>query len=305
MSMIDDAVRAFASRHWGVFHREVATRAGATEDVRSTKVVSGEWVRVGAAGYRIGGAPLAWRGFLQAAVWDGGDRALVSHESAAQLHRFPGFDQSEVHILVPKSLDHVCTIATVHESRRFALVRSTTVDRLPVVAREETLVHIAPGLRFPRLDWLLDELVLARRVDLARLQRVFVQLSPGCHKLRVLRGILEDRKPGDPILESKLEKKFLDVVTTAGLPPFSKQVNLPGRDERPGRVDFLWPDVKLIVEVDGRRWHTRRADFERDSRRRLSMLRLGYPTAVVTWLMLAEEPDQVCADLLAARSNAA
>jgi very-short-patch-repair endonuclease len=63
--------------------------------------------------------------------------------------------------------------------------------------------------------------------------------------------------------------------------------------------------VKLIVEADGRRWHTRRADFDRDARRDLFALARGYRTAHVTWAMLTGDPDEVCHDLLEARASAA
>jgi hypothetical protein len=304
-SDLDQLARKWAPAHHGVFRRKWVWDAGATERMVQYRIATGAWVPVGAAALLIAGAPLTWHGRLQAALWDGGDSALVSHASAAQLHRFPGYYASEVEILVPKSLDHVCTIARIHESRRFEQVRTTVRDGLPVVAPEDTLVHLGPTVRLKRLDWLVDELAVGNKVSLPLLHQAFADLSPGCRGMRLLRGVLKDRLPGEPIPESRLEQLFLDVVTTHGLPPFEQQVNLPGRDHQPGRVDFLWRDVKLIVEVDGRRWHTRRADFERDSRRRLAMLRSGYATAPVTWLMLTEEPDQVCDDLLAARSAAA
>jgi very-short-patch-repair endonuclease len=301
-SDLDRLAREWASKHHGVFRRQWALDAGATPRMLKRRVQDAIWVPVGAAAFLIGGAPLIWEGRLQAAAWDGGDRTLVSHASAAQLLRFPGFYADEVHILVPKSMDHVCTIADVHESRRFDRVRSTTRDGLPMVAPEDTLVHLAPQLRLRRLDWLLDELVAGRKVNLPLLHKVFAELSPGCKGMKIMRGVLKDRLPGEPVPESMLERKFLDIVTARGLPPFQRQVNIPGRDQRPGRVDFLWPDVRLIVEVDGRRWHTRRADFERDSRRRLAMRAHGYSTVPVTWLMLTEEPDEVCNDLLSARA---
>ncbi len=242
---------------------------------------------------------------MQAAVWDGGERTLLSHTSAARLLRFPGYYDDAVEILVPKSMDHVCTIADVHESRRFDRVRSIIRDGLPLVAAEDTLIHLAPRLRLKRLEWLVDELVAGKKANLPLLHRAFAELSPGCKGMKVIRGVLKDRSPGEPVAESQLERKFIEVVTARGLPPFQRQVNIPGRDHRPGRVDFLWPDIKLIVEVDGRRWHTRQADFERDSRRRLAMRGRGYSTVPITWLMLTEEPDETCADLLAARGHAA
>jgi very-short-patch-repair endonuclease len=302
---IDSTVRRLAEKQYGVFSRVQADTAGARGLMRHQRVEAGRWVPVGAAGYRMAGAPMTWRGLLLAALWDAGPRSMICGAAAAQLHRWPGYTHDVVEVLVPKSLDHLCQIATIRESRRYELVRSTVVGGIPVTAPEDTLVHLARSLRFRRTDWLVDELLGAKKIDLATLQRVFADLSPGCRGMRALRATLQDRTPGDPIPNTELEKLFLGVVTSRGLPRFERQVNIPGRDQRPGRVDFFWPDVRLIVEVDGRRWHTRVRDFERDSKRRLAMLANGYPTAPVTWAMLTEEPDQVCADLLAARHHAA
>ncbi|MBA3653031.1 MAG: hypothetical protein H0W70_02430 [Actinobacteria bacterium] len=302
---IDERLRRLAERQYGVFSFDQTEAQGADPYLRSQRLLARRWIAVGAAAYRMAGAPSTWRGLLLAAHWDAGRRSLVSHASAAQLHGWPGFADSPVEILVPKSLDHVCTIAHVRETRRFDLVRTTTVGLLPLVAPSDTLVHVAPTLRFRRLEWLVDELVGAKSVDLKRLHAAFNTLSPGCRGLRGLRALLEDRSPGDPIPNTELEKLFLKVVTARGLPRFERQINLPGREQAPpGRVDFLWPDVRIIVELDGRRWHTRVRDFERDSERRTHWLGLGYATAPVTWARLSTSPDDVCADLLSARRRA-
>ena len=262
---VDVAVRRLAAEQDGVFRRQQAKDVGATPSLIKERVLAGRWIPIGADAFLMGGAPLTWRARLRAAIWDAGDEALVSHGAAAQLHRFPGFTGNAIEVLVRKSLDHVCTVARVHESRRFALIRSSNVRGIPATRAEETLFHVAPSLRFKRLDWLVDELVAARRVDLGALHRVYVSLSPGCRGLRPLRTVLDDRAPGDPVPESRLERLFLKVADQYRLPPFRRQVPFEGRDRRPGRIDFLWPEVRLIVEADGRRWHTRRADFDRDA----------------------------------------
>jgi hypothetical protein len=268
-------------------------------------VKTGRWVRVGAAGFRHAEAPPTWRGTLRAAVWDAGPRALVSHAAAAQVYRFPGFTENLVEVLVPKSLDHRCVIANVHESRRFDRVRQRQMWGIPCVAPADTLVHVAPRLMLKRLAWLTDELLLGKKFDLRALNTAFGQLAPGCEGMSGLRAVLHDHADGDPIPESQLERYFLKVAAAFGLPPLTRQVNVPGRDQRPGRVDFMWHGVRLIIELDGRRWHARFADFDRDHKRDLHFLSLGYPTARITWTMLTEEPATVAADLLEARRQAA
>lgn len=302
---IDEQLARVASRYDHVFTREHAEAAGADKRVRHRRVASGLWVRVGANAFRFATTPLTWRGQLWASYWDAGRRSYISHDAAAQTARFPGYTDNAVHVLVPRALDHVCTIATVHESRRFDLVKAQTSRGLPVVAPADTLVHIAPGLRYARLSWLTDELLLARRIALRELADALDRLGPGCRGLRPLRAVVADHSPGEPVPESELEGRFLDVARRFGLPEFERQVALPGRDEQPGRVDFIWRDVKLIVELDGRRWHARFADFDRDHRRDLHWLSRGYRTARITWSMLLLDPEGVCAELLAARLSVA
>jgi len=300
---IDETLQRFAKRQDHVFSRTQAEDVGADQEYRSRRLQSGLWEPVGAAAYKHAAAPLTWRGRLRAAVWDAGINALGSHDAAAQAYRFPGFTSNEVHILVPKSLDHVCKIATVHESRRFELVHQRPMWGIPMVAPADTLVHIAPQLQFKRLVWLTDELLFGKKFDLRALNAAFARLAPSCKGMKGLRAVLNDHAPGAPVPESKLERAFIEFAKQYKLPPMSRQVNIPGRDHRPGRVDFFWPDVRLIIELDGRRWHARFEDFDRDHKRDLHFLAMGYPTARITWTMLTEDPDSVAEDLLGARES--
>ena len=302
---VDERLFQLARRQDNVFSRDQAEAEGADAWFRSRRLRAKRWSVVGAKAYCPTGVRVPWRGLLRAAVWDAGPNALVSHAAAAQVFRFPGFSANAVEVLVPKSLDHVCRIARVHESRRFELVHPRMMWGIPVVAPADTLVHIAPTLMLKRLSWLTDELLLGKKIDLRSLNAAFARLAPGCRGMRGLRAVIHDHVDGEPVPESKLERRFIEFAEQYGLPPFRRQVNVPGRDQRPSRVDFMWPDVRLIIELDGRRWHARFADFDRDHKRDLHFLGLGYPTARVTWTMLSEDPDGLAVDLLEARKAAA
>ena len=62
-------------------------------------------------------------------------------------------------------------------------------------------------------------------------------------------------------------------------------------------VDVLWPDAKLVVEVDGYAFHSTRAAFERDRRRDGELQAAGYRVLRLTWRQLADEPEAVVASL--------
>ena len=55
-------------------------------------------------------------------------------------------------------------------------------------------------------------------------------------------------------------------------------------------MDRAWAEAMLIVEYDGRRWHTRRAEIDRDHRRDLEASALGWHPLRLTWEQLASDP---------------
>jgi very-short-patch-repair endonuclease len=65
-------------------------------------------------------------------------------------------------------------------------------------------------------------------------------------------------------------------------------------------VDFLWPAQRLVVEVDGFRFHSSRATFERDRERDAVLAASGYTVVRVTWRQLVDEPEAVVARIAAA-----
>src|SRR4051794_40952203 len=99
----------------GFFSTAQATAAGLSEYQRRRRLRSGAWVETADGVQRLAGIPTTWRGALQAALLDAGDRSLITHGAAARLEGFPTYNVPSVDVLVPYGLDHECRIATVHE----------------------------------------------------------------------------------------------------------------------------------------------------------------------------------------------
>jgi very-short-patch-repair endonuclease len=59
------------------------------------------------------------------------------------------------------------------------------------------------------------------------------------------------------------------------------------------RVDFAYPDLRIAIEVDGYRWHSGRARWERDLGRRNDLTALGWRVVHVTSSDLAHRPDRI------------
>lgn len=68
-----------------------------------------------------------------------------------------------------------------------------------------------------------------------------------------------------------------------------------GRELRPYRIDFAWPDCRLAVEVDGRSYHSSDGAFEGDRERRVNMQTAGWTVMEFTWRYLAVDPGAAAA----------
>jgi very-short-patch-repair endonuclease len=65
----------------------------------------------------------------------------------------------------------------------------------------------------------------------------------------------------------------------------------------PFTVDFLWPQRRLVVEVDGWEAHRTRSAFEADRERDTQLKLLGYEVVRFTWRQVSERPAHVASTL--------
>ena len=61
-------------------------------------------------------------------------------------------------------------------------------------------------------------------------------------------------------------------------------------DRGPCCPDFLWPDLRLIVETDGARTHNTDTAFHADRRRDVELRVQGYETLRFTWDHVLHDP---------------
>lgn len=96
------------------------------------------------------------------------------------------------------------------------------------------------------------------------------------------------REGGPQWTRSEAERRMLRLVREARLPRPVTNRRVEGWP-----ADFLWQHQRLIVEVDGYRFHSHRAAFERDRKRDAAHVLAGYRVIRVTWHQLCEEPVAV------------
>jgi hypothetical protein len=109
--------------------------------------------------------------------------------------------------------------------------------------------------------------------------------------------MLRRYESGRAIPASKTERLLFDGLDAAGEPLPIPQHPHPGRHPTRGCTDGTYPDAKLIVEGDGRRWHTRIADVKRDRERDNEASRAGYHTLRFLYEHLVADIDDVVATI--------
>jgi hypothetical protein len=124
------------------------------------------------------------------------------------------------------------------------------------------------GGRTKRLGVALDDAVVAGRtsyVEVGECLRIVAKRGkPG---VRTLTAILDERGPGHVPPASQLERELDELLVRFCLPEGQRQYPHPGRQFITGCVDRAYADARLILESDGRRWHTRIQDLKRDHER--------------------------------------
>jgi very-short-patch-repair endonuclease len=97
---------------------------------------------------------------------------------------------------------------------------------------------------------------------------------------------------------------MLAALAAGGLPPPVRQMALPGAGAVEGLVDAAYAECRLILEADGRRWHTRVRDLSRDHARDAEAARAGWQTLRFLHETITRHPEEDCmvvADVRAAR----
>jgi very-short-patch-repair endonuclease len=102
----------------------------------------------------------------------------------------------------------------------------------------------------------------------------------------------------DPEAGSVLESVLRVRMVLAGISGFATQVRLQARSgAHLLRVDFCFADARLVVEVDGQKWHQ---DVVRDRRLDNSLAALGWRVLRYTWAEVVHGSEAVLAEIAAA-----
>jgi len=250
------------------------------------RVEAGRLHRLYPGVYSVGTADPGPLGHLLSAVFASGKRVLLSHRSAAVLHRLLEPKPGAIDVTVPGKNASVRNGIRRHSTRNLSPADTTTRLGIPCTTVERTLIDLA-AIRSPELERAVEEAFVKKLIGRTRMQEALDRTTgrTGSAELtRLLAGLL----PQLPFTRSELERRFLKLIASANLP--MPTVN---RHRNAHRVDFQWDTAKLVVETDGRGVHDNPYAFEEDRRRDLDLELAGWRVIRLTWRQVAEERERV------------
>jgi very-short-patch-repair endonuclease len=108
----------------------------------------------------------------------------------------------------------------------------------------------------------------------------------------------------DPLAESPLESLARACLLGGGVPSPQLQAVIRDAGGWSARVDMLWPEQRVIVEVDGRvKYRDDGRSLWREKRRQERLERLGYRVVRILWSDLEREPEVTISRVLAALAS--
>ena len=288
----DRRIEMLARRQCGAFSHAQVIRTGGSDEMLATRIRTGQFLRLDAAVYTLASYPGSFHRQCWAAVLGTPD-AAVGGLAAAHLLAFAGFAPGRPEIVVGPTGNARSAIAVV---RRYESPALTTVDGLAITTPAQTLFDIASRVTIDRLERTVDDLLVARRITVDELdERLAFYDGTRRAGMRVMRPLIAERRAeGFVPPASELERRADRIVRRLeGKPRVEVEASFAWLDRGRGRVDRYLPDEGIILEFDGRRWHTRVADFDRDRWRDAQAVAAGLVPLRFTYADVTTRPAEV------------
>lgn len=176
-----------------------------------------------------------------------GEGAALSHRSAATLWAIGKENQDRVDVSIQRRCKHRRPGIRAM-SRPSLRDRDFTIkDSIPVTSPIRTFLDLATELSASALERAVNEADKREVIDPETLRAALGEHKgePGVRPLRKLLDLHTFR-----LSDSELEVLFRPLAAAAGLPQPMTKARVNGFE-----VDFYWPDLGLVVETDGLKYH--------------------------------------------------
>jgi hypothetical protein len=274
-----------AGRQHGYITRAQLRAIGLGVGAIKYRVEVGRLIPVYAGVYAVGYVQRTPVARAHAAVLACGEKAALSHGSAASLWGFYKHWDGPFEVTVPGLRTRKAI--KVHRSRTLTRRDITRQLGIRVTSPARTVLDNAPRLTGKRLSRFVNDALRTPYLHVEDLADV-LNRNPSHPGTKTVQPFVQ--KPTN----SPLEDDFLEFARRYGLPTPTTNTHLLGYE-----IDVLYPRERLIVEVDSHQFHSDRDSFERDRKRDVVMLAAGFITARITDERMKQEPEEEARRLLA------
>ena len=312
-----EATRIAARQHGLITRRQALYRAGLTERQIDYRLAKKRWRELQPGVYVVAGTGASWVQSAHAAqlcarlerVEHQKDRvkleelddAVIAGSSAVWLRGCLRLGAPNAHhLLVARLRKPVVAGCTIRLTRSLPAGDVDVVDGVPTLAVPRLLVELCGRIADVDFVAVLDELLGAGEA------RLRVDVYARAAELRNGRGavarLLDLTRPGaETAFRSWLERHTSVLFAAHGLPPAEWNVELRDADGKLiGIGDAVWRDAKVVVELDGLRFHSSAAQRRRDNRKDRRLAAEGWLVLRYTWLDVMEHSEEVVAEVRAA-----
>jgi very-short-patch-repair endonuclease len=274
-----------ARRQHGVVTRRDLMRIGFSSTAIEHRVATGRLRPVARGVYTVGWPLTDRKQGWMAAVLICGEGALLSHGSAAALWGIGPEGKGPVDV----SIRRHCGISRpgIRARVRLRLPKRDVAEHhsIPVTTPIRTLIDQATELPSNRLERMVNEADKRDLIDPESL-RAALDEHAGERGVRSLRLLLD--RQTFRLSDTELEVLFRPIASQAGLPtPRTKEM------VNDFEVDFYWPDLGLVVETDGWRYHRTASAHTRDALRDQTHTASGLTSLRFSHYQVAHEPRHV------------
>jgi len=273
----------------GVFTRRQALSGGLSAAQVRRQIDTGRWVRVvGCALARSGVEIGPWQ---QAhGAWLTWPDSVMCLGTAARLHRLPVPDDGLVHVVVPSP-----------RASRGALTRHefplgpgdvTRIGQAAVTSRRRTVLDCLGRLPDDQSEALTAWVLTRRLLGPDELARAIAERPGAWGNVRRRRALLDMQAGAAGPAERRLHR----LLRGAGLTGWLPNESLSGHLGICASADVYFPDVRLVIEVDGVAFHGPDR-FQADRTRQNLLVGAGCTVLRFTWGDLTQRPDAIIAQI--------
>jgi len=289
----DRLIADLASRQHGLVARRQLFSMGLGRGAIDWRIRTGRLHPVHRGVYMVGHRAKTANAWWMAAVLAGGDDAVLSHRSAAALHRIRQWARPSDDVTVPRALHRRGRIVW----HRAALPDDevTMTDGIPVTTPVRTIFDLAALLDRRQVERAMHEAEVRQLLDALSLRDLLAR-HPSARGAGTIEAILASKDCAFAYTRNDFEELFHSFLVDRGfpIPRFNVRIWLANRWIE---ADAVWDEERVIAELDGRAVHNSDRNFDGDRARDRRLQAIGWRVARITWRQLNDEPEEVEADL--------